>query len=417
MTKKLSILVLLVFVVVGTGFATNGYLSHGYGAKSKGMAGAGTAIAFSTLDSVSNPAALVFLGKRIDLGVALFMPTREFDVSGNASMYPGTFPLTPGVVESGSKYFVIPHVGVNFMLNKNTNLGAAVYGNGGMNTDYDTAVFHGSSPTGVNLAQMFMDVTLSRKLAENHSIGLTAIIAYQMFRAKGLEAFSMFSGAPSNLTNNGSDSSLGLGIRVGYMGRLSKYLSVGASYQSRIKMQPFDNYAGLFAEEGDFDIPASFTVGIAVNPIKSLTLALDMQKIMYGKVNAIANPMDPMDFGSGILLGSENGAGFGWSDMTVFKIGLQYAVSDKLTLRAGFSTADQPIPSSEVMFNILAPGVIEQHLTFGSTLKLKNKKELTFYIMHGFSTDVEGPNPMEAPGYQTITLSMNQWEMGVGFSF
>ena len=122
-----------------------------------------------------------------------------------------------------------------------------------------------------------------------------------------------------------------------------------------------------------------------------------------------------MDFFMGILLGDENGAGFAWDDMTTYKFGAQWAATKKLTLRAGFSTGKQPV--SEVLFNILAPGVIEQHVTIGGTLKLKGKKEISVYLMHALSNSITGPNPMEAPNQQEIELKMHQFELGFEFSF
>ncbi len=417
MNKKIiiTLLVSVSFLFTGTLFATNGYFSHGYGAKSKGMAGAGTALSLSTLDSVSNPAAMVFLGKRFDLGLALFAPAREYSVSGNPSMYPGTFPLTPGTVESDSPMFLIPHLGAQVMLGENSALALSLYGNGGMNTDYDTSTFHGTAPTGVNLMQLFADLTFSHKFAENHAVGFSVIVAYQMFEANGLEAFTNFSRNPAAVTGQGMDKALGYGFRLGYLGKFSKYLSLGASYQSKIMMGEFDNYAGLFAEGGNFDIPATFNVGIAVTPVESITIAVDVQHIMFSKVKSISNSFNPAAFMQGILLGDDDGAGFAWEDMTIFKMGLQFTASEKLVLRAGFSTGNQPV--SEVMFNMLAPGVIEKHLTMGATLKLSEKNELTFYLMHAFSNSVSGPNPMEAPNQQTIELKMGQWEAGLAFSF
>jgi long-chain fatty acid transport protein len=417
MSKKTVIVTMLVIGLTVALSATNGYFSHGYGAKSKSMAGAGTAMVLSTLDSVSNPAAMVFLGKRIDIGAALFNPNREYTVSGNPSMYPGTFPLNPGTFKSDTKAFIMPHMGGNFMLNPETSFGITVYGNGGMNTDYNTATFHGTAPTGVNLAQLFVDLTVSRKLSPTQSIGITGIVAYQYFKASGLEAFSMFSSDPANMTNNGNDSGFGFGVRVGYLGRFSRFLSLGASYQTKVKMQSFDKYAGLFAEQGGFDIPASYNLGLALHASPTLTLAIDVQKVMYSKVKAIANPMNPMDFATGVLLGDENGAGFGWKDMTIVKGGIQWKANRFFTLRAGYSSGEQPIPESEVMFNILAPGVIEQHLTLGGTIKLRKKAEFSFYLMHAFSNSVSGRNPMEFPGQQIIELKMNQWEVGIEFSF
>jgi long-chain fatty acid transport protein len=144
-------------------------------------------------------------------------------------------------------------------------------------------------------------------------------------------------------------------------------------------------------------------------------VALDYQRIYYGSVRSIANPMLPNLMQA--PLGADGGAGFGWQDIGVWKVGLQYEVSPKLTLRGGFAHSDQPIPESEVLFNILAPGVIEDHLTVGFTALLSPKSALHFSLMRGFSSSVSGPNPLEAPGQQRIELKMDQWEAELGFSF
>ncbi len=64
-------------------------------------------------------------------------------------------------------------------------------------------------------------------------------------------------------------------------------------------------------------------------------------------------------------LGADNGPGFGWEDIDVWKLGVEYKYSQQLTLRAGYNHGDNPISPSDVTFNILAPGVIEDHLTVG----------------------------------------------------
>ena len=152
-------------------------------------------------------------------------------------------------------------------------------------------------------------------------------------------------------------------MRIGYLGKLTPWLSVGASYQTEMEMQKFEKYSGLFAEQGDFDIPANWTVGVAIKPVDSFTFAFDVQQIYYSNTESIGNPMLPNLMTA--RLGDDGGAGFGWKDVTAYKFGLQYAASPALTLRAGYAYAKQPIPESEVLFNILAPGVIEQHITVG----------------------------------------------------
>lgn len=412
-------MILIVCFMLSFGFATNGYFSHGYGTQYKAMAGAGVALSMSSLAPATNPAANAFLGKRIDLGFALFNPNREYTVTGNPSMFPNTFPLTPGTIESDSKYFLVPSVGANLSLPGGHNLGLAIYGNGGMNTDYDTKTFDSpfapvTKPTGVNLSQLFVAATYARQIVPNHAVGVTGIFAYQMFKAEGLQAFGGFSSDATKLTNNDNSNSTGFGVRVGYLGQILPILSIGASYQTKMSMSEFDDYAGLFAEKGDFDIPATWTAGVAVKATPILTVAFDVQQILYSQIKSINNPMLPNL--QQAALGADKGAGFGWEDMTVIKVGAQLKPMPGLTLRAGYSKGDQPIPDSEVMFNILAPGVIEQHATFGLSKTLLPTLQLHFAFMYAFSNTVTGANPLEAPNQQQIELKMNQIDAEVGVS-
>ncbi|MEK6196491.1 MAG: hypothetical protein N2F24_19945, partial [Deltaproteobacteria bacterium] len=78
---------------------------------------------------------------------------------------------------------------------------------------------------------------------------------------------------------------------------------------------------------------------------------------------------------------------------------------------------------NETTFNIIAPGVIEQHATFGLTYTFESKGELDFSFMYAFENDVKGLNPMTnndpntggTPQY--IEISMSQWELGIGYSW
>jgi long-chain fatty acid transport protein len=199
------------------------------------------------------------------------------------------------------------------------------------------------------------------------------------------------------------------------MGRLHDLVSVGASYQTKIYMSEFDNYAGLFAENGDFDIPYTWTVGTAITPNQNLAFLFDVQGIYYNNVVSIANPLLPNLATS--QLGLEDGAGFAWQDTIAYKFGVQYESHPGLTWRGGYSYQGQPIPESEMLFNIVAPGVVEQHLTFGLSKSVGREKEITFAVMRAFRKEVSGPNVLEAPGAQTIGLAMSQWEFDVTFSF
>jgi long-chain fatty acid transport protein len=426
-----AVLIAAVFIV-GNAYATNGYFAHGYSIKNKALAGAATALPLDSLAASSNPAGMAFVGNRVDAGVTFFNPNREYTISGNPTPPPpgcmatGSCPfgLMPGTVESDSKWFVIPSIGVNWMRNKDNALGLSIYGNGGMNTDYDTNTFNlnpmlpsfGSDPTGVDLMQLFVVPTYARKLNQNHAFGISPIFAYQAFEAEGMQIFGEmgFSSDPSNISNNGHESSYGIGGRVGYLGEVLSNVYLGVSYQSRIYMSELDNYSGLFAEEGDFDIPSNWSIGLALNVTPDLTFAIDLQQIFYSEIDSINNPLLP-NLMTPAGLGTDSGAGFGWEDITVVKAGIQWKSSPDWTWRAGFSITDQPIPDSEVMFNIVAPGVVEKHVTFGFTKAFKSNQEVDFAIMRAFSHDVTGPNPLDPA--QTIELEMDQWEVALGYTY
>ncbi len=397
-------------------FATTGYFSHGYGTKNKALAGAGAALSLDSMAAATNPAGMVNVGDRLDVGLGLFSPIREYTISGTTG-FPsglGDVPLQLGTVESDNELFFIPHFGYNKMLDANSSIGVTVYGNGGMNTMYrseDTPMALGTfyaGTAGVDLNQVFLAGTYARKLTPAVSVGVTPIIAYQWFKAYGLGSFAGMSSDSANLSERGYDDSFGYGARLGVMGEVMPGLTLGASYQTKMEMEEFDKYKGLFAEQGDFDIPSTWTIGAAfkINPQNLVTF--DIQEIMYTDVAAVSNPMQ-----TGAPLGSDNGPGFGWEDIMVYKLGYQFAMSPTMTWRVGYSQNDQPIPSSEVFFNILAPGVMEQHYTAGFTYNVNPKSELDVAVMYAPEETVSGPNPT-FPG-QNIDLSMKQWEIEVNW--
>lgn len=405
--------------VVAPAFATNGYFSHGYGIKSKGMAGVGIAYGQDALAAATNPANMVLVGSRWDVGVDYFRPQRESTITGNGAGANGTYD------GNDTENFFIPEFGYNQMLNPNMSVGVSVYGNGGMNSDYKRnpfAAYGATGNAGVDLMQLFIAPTFAMKLNPDHAIGVTLKLAYQRFKAYGLSnpptlnaGFAGISSDATKLTNNGYDNSWGYGIGLGWTGQITPTLTLGATYQSRTWMSKFDKYKGLFAEQGDFDIPENYGVGLAWKATPALTIAADIQRINYGDVKSIANPI-VFPPGAGQLLGNNGGSGFGWQDMTVYKLGVSYDVNQNLTLRAGYSTGDQPIPSSQTFFNILAPGVVEDHVTLGATYKLQNNAELSFAYMHAFEKSVNGSGSIPAGfGGGNANLKMYQDSFGVAY--
>lgn len=438
--KRNVVLALAVAAAVAapSAFATYGYFSHGYGMTAKGMGGASTAMAKDTFGGANNPASMVWVGNRLDVGVDVFSPHRKAERTGSTT---ATFNVSG---ESASNEFFVPEFGYNSMLSPNASFGVTVYGNGGMNTNYPGGLMTGAAEAGicgssvsgfnpgstgqnilcgnnnvgVDLAQLIIAPTFAYKINPSNSVGISPLIGFQRFKAEGLQGFAGFSRESNYLTNNGYDTSTGGGVRVGWMGKVNNMVTLGAAYSSRMYMSPFDKYRGLFAESGDFDIPANWNVGTAIKLGQNTTVAIDFQKIDYGSVRSVGNSSRNYGTTTTNSLGPDDGRGFGWSNVKVWKVGFEHQAGGNLTLRAGYGLTTNPVNSRDVTFNILAPGVVRQHLTLGGTYNMSRSSEITAALMHAANNDVSGPSLYQdfgvAAGNEKIEMYQNS--LGVAWS-
>lgn len=414
--------------------ATNGYFSHGYGMTAKGMGGASVALALDAFGGANNPASMVWAGSRLDAGLDWFSPRRSASRSGSIG---GVADFS---ADSDSTNFFIPEFAYNRMLAPDMSIGITVYGNGGMNTDYPGGVANcGMAPSGtpanglcgqgrlgVNLEQLIIAPTFAWKFHPDHSIGIAPLLGYQKFKAEGLQAFDNapgfppFTGAPGRVTNNGNDSSTGWGARIGYYGRFLPGFTVGAQYASKMSMGKFDKYKGLFAEDGGFDIPSHYAIGAAFQVAPAWLIALDYERINYSEIASINNPSSNQ-----APLGAANGPGFGWQDVDVIKLGVQWKLNPQLTLRAGYNHGDNPIRAQDVSFNILAPGVVRDHYTLGLTFDVAPNSAITVAYMHAAKESVTGASMFNSPalfgpgngGTEKIEMYQNSLGVAWGMKF
>lgn len=392
--------------------ASNGYFANGYGAPSKAMAGAGITHGEGPLAPAQNPALGVDVGNVAGLCFTGFMPHRKHTNTGTGALVKGEY-------QSENEFFPIVCGGANYMVRDDTAVGLVAFGNGGMNTEYTTNVFANfngaagqTNPLGVDLAQAFVALNVAHRVTDSLSVGAAPVFAAQQFKAYGLEPFANFSTDSSKLTGNGYDRSYGGGIKLGANFEATPWLSLGLTWQSRMYMTKFDKYAGLFAEHGDFDIPAYVGEGIGIRPAKDWLVMLEHQRIFYSDVKALGTSHNR----AALNLGADNGAGFGWKDMDIFRIGVEYQATDDLKLRAGASHASDFTDGQEVLFNILAPATIKTHVGVGMTYRITPKWSVTGSYLHAFSESLTGSNPTLNANDRT-ELQMDQDELSLGFSY
>ena len=475
--------------LASTASATTGYFSLGYGAKAMGLAGAVVSNPQDTATIAVNPAGITAVGERVDGGLRLFSPKREAELTTSA--FGATYDVDDKsrrdlflVPNFGFNLQLKDNLwfGFNFYGNGGMNstydrnlydetagfLGAITPPPNGPGLP-PNQVPEGTTPNdlfeqnnmgrpisnvgtlGVDLMQGIFAPTLAMKVKEKHSIGVSLLIGMQRFSARGLGNFQCFTqtgqspaggaatcaatggaftSTPSDgLTNNNSDWSFGAGARIGWMGEVHPRLTLGASYSTKIYMSEFDDYDELFAEDGDFDIPANFTLGATFKATPKMNISFDFQQIQYEGVNSISNPgpvfvpgrgpFPPSGFppsASSEWFGKDDGMGFGWEDINIYRLAAEYNYDSQWTFRAGYSWNDQPIPDSEVLFNILAPAVIEQHATVGFTFTPDKQSEWNFAYMHAFEEEVKSSQTaFGVPG--SIKMHQNSFDVSYSYKF
>lgn len=401
--------------------ATEGYFLEGYGTREKGLAGAGAADSRDPLALSINPAGLVDVGRQFTGGLTAFSPDRGYAASG-----PGF--VAQGDVRSGRGLFPIPNFGYSQPIDQTSAWGVAAYGNGGMNTTYSKnyasqfypnpfacprpGVFCGEN-AGVDLNQAFLSAGYAQRFG-SVSLGVAPILAIQIFKARGLSGFGPFSVDQTNLSDHSYNWSVGAGVRAGAQWNVASQLRVGVAASTPIWTTKLYKYSGLFAEGGGFDIPATVTAGVAFDVLPTITLLVDWRHIFYSQVASVGNSSQLP-----YLFGLANGPGFGWSDVDAIKFGAEWRATPDWTFRVGYSHNNNPIQARDVTINILAPGVVTDHISGGLSYRVTPNSTIDLsaivsprHSVSGIEVTPAGPNP-----FRTITIYLSEFEVTGGWTY
>ncbi len=407
-------------LIATSAMATEGLFSNGTGARNKALAGAGVADQNDPTAMSINPAGLVHSDNQLTISGSLFSPRRSFTAQAGGL-------LPAGNTESESNYFLIPNIAWSHRIDGSSVFGLSMYGNGGMNSDFEDVVnptcaalgggsgIYCAGPAGIDLTQIFLSAGYAQSMG-NLSWGVAPIVAINIFKAKGLGAFGAlgFSATPGSMTNQSNEIAVGVGVRGGVELALTDNFRVAVAGQTRTYMQKLTNYKGLFAEQGGLDTPATVTAGVALDVTPTFTIMADYKHIFYSDVKSIGNTSTTAGTN---LFGNSNGPGFGWNDINVYKVGVEWDVSPDLTLRAGYAYNDQPVQSEDVMLNVLAPGVVQHHFTGGARFRLTDSIDMEIAGMYAPKESVSGPALPAMAGFglaQDIEIDMFQWELTAG---
>jgi len=394
--------------------ALEGYFQHGYGARHKALAGAGAADGRDATIAVINPAGLVHASNEIDTAYSIFSPAREMEGSGE----PGLTPL--GKYESNTLQFFVPNLAAAYRVSGNPFIdvvGISVWGNGASTNygdwprpapdcgpDGGTGLYC-TGRAGVDLQQMFLTLALAKQITPELSVGIAPALVRQQFRAKGLQRFAPVS--------NSVDGEWGYGISAGVEWSIASNFRFGGAIASRTYVGAFEKYGDLLAGHGDCDVPAYGQAGIAYDAQPNLTLMLDYQYIAYGSVPCVANPATNMLIAP---FGADDGPAFGWRDLNVVKLGIEWRYTPDLALRAGYAYNTPLFGGRDVELAILAPATTQHHITAGGEWRIDRDWSIEIAGMYAPETVVKGSEIIPGPAHDVAT-STEQYEVTLGIKY
>lgn len=204
--------------------------------------------------------------------------------------------------------------------------------------------------------------TLSLIPSENTHVGVSAVLAYQRFASMGMGIAGWETGQrPTSWASR--DTSFGTGVRLDTSQRITPQLTISGSYQSRVNMDPFASYRGVYADRGDFDIPAQAGVGISYALTPALSADIGVDRLGYSEIKPFTSMGLPIRLLA--LLGDGLSPNFVWRDLTVYSAGWSWRNSLLGEFRFRYTTRQQPLPTSRMLAQALEDDISRYTMSMG----------------------------------------------------
>lgn len=440
--KILPVLILSSVSISTQTFATNGYQLIGIGNYQKGMAGAVTAAPGSAMSAISNPAGMARMGKRADFSLEMFMPDRHVDFTA----------LGGERSESAATQYGVPSLGWTAPIsdeNPEVYFGGGIYGTSGLGTDYPLTQFSAANPPTAPFDMYFegysslqfwqMAPTIAWNATPELSYGISLNLDYQSISLKqAFLADTTANGTPdtimTNLDLSRTAQAFGFGLTLGVLFDVNEKLTLGASYKSKQSFSDMEyqlsngdiqDFTGQLPITGcptvisgpltgnvcpagtyklDLDFPSILSAGIAYNPVEKLTVSFDVKLIKWSDTLSAMTITGPN--GESINLNA------GWDDQTILALGVEYAVNEKMNIRAGYNHAESPIDDADTDNNYILPAITSSHFAIGGDYHVSKYWEIGFHATKASDETLTSPNTGAEIGLGITTVGLN-----LGFHF
>ena len=346
--------------------ATEGVYLQSHGPIQRSRAGAGVASPRDASWMLLNPAGLVDLDRRIDLGLDVILTDVALEPHG-------VFGNRFGGKMTDHQFLFVPSVGAVWPGEKSA-YGLGLYVPSGIGVDFPQSrnllsrMLQRNADRRLNCQHVRLVGAYAREFDNGWALGLSVNGSITRLRTDSLT----LSLAPTQGGREWEDA-FGAGFGLGIYRKWDK-LAIGAAYQSRQWSQSYSNYRDLLGTCLDF--PQTFQVGAAYRLNPALEIVADYKMIDWDSVALFGR--DPLD------------GGFGWEDQHIVKIGFEWRINDRWNVRGGTSYGNSPIGRAHAFINGLTPVISEQHISAGVSYAISKKSEVHLTFLHAVDNTLTG---------------------------
>lgn len=374
-----------------------GYQINTLSAKQLGMGHTGTALKLGSESMIFNPAALGFSNRTLDISGSVTGIKAIATADYNGGKYQTKNGIsTPMAINASFRIYDNFQAGISFY----TPYGSAI----DWTKDWPGAELNQK----VNLKVFTVQPTFAWRITPKLSVGAGLMISWgnvnldkALVSGRSFDALMGAMGVPSNLgesaaasVNLKGTSDVALGANLGIMYDINSKWTVGADFRTRMQMKVpagvaqvdyatetarkvLEQKVGLINEanfSAAMPCPYVLNVGASFKPDERLTLAADVQLTgwkTYRTLN-IEFPDNIQDFSQHITKDYRNAM--------AYKIGAQYALTDRFDLRAGLMIDTTPVNKN--YYNPETPGMTKIEPTVGFSFRPIERLSIDFSFMY-----------------------------------
>jgi hypothetical protein len=249
---------------------------------------------------------------------------------------------------------------------------------------------------GSSFERQYFAPGVERQFGDSGLLGVSAIIAYQRYSAASLGLFAASTPDLNPVLGHGlgyglgaqwsaasysgyepfQESGYGTGVRLAVRQEVVSGIALDAGFQSRIDMEEFAAFRGVYSQPADLDIPARARFGLAFQASQRSWLNVAVERVLYSDISAFPSRYLPNRFLS--MLGDSTSPSFSWEDLTVYTVGYAWSDGKNHQWHIDLSTRTQPSPSSRLLSQALAGDLADSAMVVGYSRRTGERSRLDF---------------------------------------